>query len=109
MLNGGTYTYQSVTYTNVGLKAVIVHYTYGRYVLQGSETDTPFGRVQKLTNDSQEVSLAAKKTMSKMNQQMAFTYWENVKDFLDRNTNDYPLWENNCGVRRGGFRISKIG
>jgi len=109
LLNGGTYTYQSVTYTNVGLKAVIVHYAYGRYVLQGGQKDTPFGYVNKLNDKSQEVSLSAKKTMSKMNQQMAFTYWENVRSFLDRNTTDYPLWVNNCGARKGGFRISKIG
>ena len=109
LLNGGTYTYDNVTYTNVGLKAVIVHYAYGRYILQGSQTDTPFGYVQKTNNSSQEVSFAAKKNMSKMNQQMAFTYWENVKNFLDRNKTDYPLWNSNCNIRRGGFRISKIG
>lgn len=109
LLNGGTYTYLGTTYTNVGLKVVLVHYAYGRYILQGSQTDTPFGYVEKLNDTSQQVSLEGKKTMSKMNQQIAFNYWENVKQFLDRNSTDYPLWDSNCMKRSGGFRISKIG
>jgi hypothetical protein len=110
LLNGGTYTYNSTTYTNVGLKAVLVHYTYARYVLFGSQTDTPFSLVEKLNEgQSQQVSLSAKKTMSKMNENIAFNYWENVNDFLNRNSIDYPLWVSNCNVRSGGFRISKIG
>ncbi len=109
LLNGGDYTYQSVTYTNVGLKAVIVHYTYARYVLEGSQIDTPFGDVLKLNPDSQPISDGSKKTKAKSNQQTAFNYWENVLDFLDRNSDDYSLWTNNCVVQKGNFRISKIG
>ncbi len=109
LLNRGDYTYQTVTYTNVGLKAVIVHYAYSRYVLEGSQTDTPFSLVEKLNPDSQPVSDGSKKTRAKSNQQTAFNYWENVIDFLDRNSSDYPLWTSGCVVKRGGFRISKIG
>lgn len=108
LLNGGTYEYNGTTYTNVGLKAVIVHYFYARYVLTGSQIDTAFGRVEKLSNDSEKVDYSGKKTVSKMNQQSAFTYWENVKLFLDRNNSDYELWNNNCIRKNGTFRISKI-
>ena len=110
LLDGGTYEYQGITYTNVGLKVVLVHYAYARYVLFGSQTDTPFGYVEKLNEQSERVSLESKKTMSKMNQQVAFNYWENVRLFLDRNSTDYPLWnDGNCRIKRGGFKISKIG
>lgn len=109
LLDGGDYTYQGITYTNEGLKSVIVHYTYGRYLLLGSQTDTPFGYVEKLTNDSQPVDITQKKTTSKMYQTTAFNYWENVKLFLDRNADDYPLWKNSCVTQRGTFRVSKIG
>ena len=109
LLNGGDYTYQSVTYTNVGLKTVIVHYAYARYVLEGSQIDTPFGAVLKLNPDSQPTSDGNKKTKAKSNQQTGFNYWENVMDFLDRNSDDYDLWTNNCVVQKGNFRISKIG
>ena len=109
LLNLGDYTYQSVTYTNHGLKAVLVHYAYGRYIQFGSQTDTPFGYVEKITNDSQPVDFNQKKSIAKMNQQTAFNYWESVKLFLDRNADDYPLWKNSCVTQRGTFRISKIG
>ena len=109
LLNGGTYVYQTVTYTNVGLKAVLVHYAYSRYILTGSQTDTPFGYVEKLNEQSEKVDINGKKTISKMNQQIAFNYWENVKQFLDRNASDYPLWENSCANYNQTFRISKIG
>ncbi len=109
LLNSGEYTFQTVTYTNVGLKAVIALYTYSRYVLEGSQIDTAFSFVEKLNPDSQPVSMESKKTRAKSNQQTAFNYWENVIDFLDRNSSDYPLWVSGCVVKRSGFRISKIG
>ena len=108
LLEGGTYTYQGVTYTNVGLKAVLVHYAYSRYVLFGGQTDTPFGYVEKLNNDSQQVSLEGKKTISKMNEQVAFNYWENVNLFLERNAATYPLYKTGCVTQNRTFRISKI-
>lgn len=109
LLNEGSYTYNSTTYTNVGLKSVIVFYAYARYVLMGSQTDTPFGYVEKTTTDSARVSDGGKKNMYKENQNIAFNYWENVRNFLDRNSSDYPLWKSNCFVKRGTFRVSKIG
>jgi hypothetical protein len=110
LLDGGDYTYNSITYTNVGLKAVLVHYTYSRYVLLGSNNDTPFGLVMKQTNDSVPTTDQNKKIIYTQNQQMAFNYWENVRDFLNRNLTDYPLWNDvNCVVQNNNFRISKIG
>lgn len=108
LLDGGDYTFQSITYTNVGLKAVIVFYAYGRYVLEGSQTDTPFGHVIKTSENSIPVDILERKTKYKTNQQIAFNYWENVIQFLDRNATDYPLWENSCITQRSNFRISKI-
>lgn len=110
LLNGGDYTYSGTTYTNHGLKAVIVHYAYSRYVLFGSQIDTPFSLVEKLNgNDSKQVSTDAKKTTAKMAEQLAFNYWENVQLFLERNSNDYPLYKSECVNRKKTFRFSKIG
>ena len=108
LLDGGTYTYNNTTYTNVGLKVVLAHYAYSRYVLNGSQVDTAFGYVQKSNDNSVPVTLEAKKNMSKMNEQVAFNYWENVKLFLDRNTTAYPLWKELCKPI-STFKFSKIG
>lgn len=109
LLTGGSYTYGSKTYQNHGLKSVICLYAYSRYILFGSNIDTPFGFVNKLNNDSQAVSYEQKKSMSKDAENTAFIYWENVRDFLTRNATTYPLFLNGCNNINGGFKISKIG
>lgn len=109
LLDGGIYQYQGVDYTSVGLKAVISHFAYARYIMFGSQTDTPFGLTEKTNENSFNVSVSGKKTIYKMNQQMAQGYWENVEQFLLRNPDDYPKWNNSCIQRNGTFRISKIG
>ena len=109
LLNGGNYTYNNKTYTNVGLKAVIVFYAYSRYVLFGSNVDTPFGHVVKTNPNSQPSDYMQKKAIAKSNEQMAFKYWESVRDFIERNKTDYPLWESDCLENRvTSVRISKI-
>ena len=108
LLTGGSYTYNSVTYQNHGLKSVICLYAYARYILFGSNIDTPFGFVEKLTNESQAVSYEQKKSISKDAQNTAFIYWENVRDFLRRNSSTYPLFLTDCNNNVGGFKISKI-
>lgn len=108
LLNAGTYTYSGVTYTNVGLKAVIVHYAYSRYARFGSNTDTPFGLVIKQSDDTEHTSTADKKAIYTENRSLAFNYWENVKKFLDRNASDYPLYENNCKPTYSGLKIKTI-
>ena len=108
LLDSGSYTHQGITYTNHGLKSVIVHYAYSRYAMFGSVVDTPFSLVEKLNPDSRPVEQGTKKSIHKSNQQTAYMYWENVRQFLDRNSDDYPLWKNNCQKHNSGFRISKI-
>tara|TARA_R110002049_G_scaffold309180_1_gene518124 strand:- start:14056 stop:14571 length:516 start_codon:yes stop_codon:yes gene_type:complete len=108
LLNGGTYTYNGKTYTNYGLKSVIVFYAYARYILMGSQTDTPFGYVEKNSQNSTPVNYQSKKSMFKINQQTAYNYWESVRLFIERNKEDYPLWDDNCVSTRTVFRISKI-
>ncbi len=110
LLNEGDYTHLSTTYFNAGIKRVLVDYAYARYVLLGSNRDTPFGLVVKQTNESVQTSIEDRKTIHKINQHSGFNYWENVVDFINRNSTDYPLWnEAECIVKRGSFRISRIG
>jgi hypothetical protein len=109
LLNAGDYNYQGAVYTNYGLKSVITLYAYSRYIVAGSQTDTPFGYVEKNATDSTRVDLDRKKSMGKSNEQAGFSNWENVRDFLNRNSTTYPLWKSECVSSRGNFRITKIG
>jgi hypothetical protein len=109
LLNPGDYVFESTTYYNVGLKSVIVHYGYARYKFLGSNQDTPFGTVVKHSESSSPSSDVTLKNIWKENRNMAYTYWENVKEFLDRNSDDYPLYESQCRTNKNRFRISRIG
>lgn len=108
LLNGGTYVYKTVTYTNYGLKAVLVHYAYARYVRFGQNIDTPLGIVVKLSENSEQSSVGDKKAAYTDNQTLAFNYWENVRTFLDRNRTDYPLFDDNCVVNYNILKIKTI-
>lgn len=108
LLDGGTYVYQGITYTNYGLKAVISHYAYARYLFFGSSKDTPFGFVEKLSGqDSRPVSDKTKKDLYTLNRDSAYKLWISVENFLVR-TNE-PLFKNKCNTKPNNqFRISKI-
>ena len=109
LLDGGTYQFEGKTYTNNGLKAVLVHYSYARYIKFGSFTDTAFSFVQKLNPESEPVSDTQKQIIFKQNQQIAFKYWSNVRLFLERKSTDYPLYGSECiQATKSGFRINKI-
>lgn len=105
LLNGGTYTYNGVSYTNVGLKAVIVHYAYARFILHADNISTPFGLVNKNSPDSTAVPYQQKKAIYTMNRQIAYDYWDNVRIFIERNITDYPLYKY---LKTRKFKISKI-
>lgn len=108
LLDGGNYTYETVTYSNVGLKTVLVHFAYARYIKFGSFTDTPFSMIEKIDENSTPVSDSMKQTIYKNNQQIAHKYWANVKAYLDRNKATYPLWDVICTDVNKTFRMQKI-
>jgi len=108
LLNGGLYDFNGTTFTNVGLKTVIVHYAYARYARFGSNTDTPFGMVIKTSENTEQTSSSDKKAMLTENRSLGFNYWENVKKFLDRNPTDYPIYEQSCQRQYNGLKIRTI-
>jgi len=107
LLNGSTYTYNGITYTNYGLKSVIAHYVYARYAMFGDLIDNPFGITSKLNlNESKPIDYAFKKNLFNNNKQTAYNYWLNVEKFLIRTKE--PLF--NCGVGRvnNTFKMTNI-
>jgi hypothetical protein len=109
LLNGGSYTVGANTYQNYGLRAVISHYTYARYIMFGSVTDTPFSLVEKLNETSRPASDSQKKSIWQLSRDDAFGYWRSVENYLIRMK--IPLYNiSNCNkqVAQGGFRLTKI-
>ena len=110
LLNEITYNYNGSQLTSCGLKKVLIHFAYARYVMNGSTTDTPFGMVEKQFQDGRNIERTSKKEIYKYNQQIAFQYWQEVERYLNRNQELYPSWKNGyCEPRRNtSFRINKI-
>ena len=106
LLRGTTYTDNTITYTTLGLIPVLANFSVARYVIFSGDVDTPLGWVSKDTPYSTAISTASKKSRSKSCEQTAYEYWKSVRDFLNRNTDIYPLWQQ-C-VNRRRFNINKI-
>lgn len=109
LLEGCLYDYNGITYTNVGLKAVLAHYTYARYALYGDVVDTAFGLKEKLNADvSKQVDMSMKKTLYEHNGNYAFNLWLNVENYIMRKNIALYI---KCGTdnKNKNFRISRIG
>jgi len=88
LLDGGTYTYNTLTYTNYGLKAVLAYYFYARYQMFGNVIDTPFSIVEKLEgSESRPISDKTKQALYQMNRDSAFNVWRSVENYLIRTNN----------------------
>jgi hypothetical protein len=110
LYNGSTYTYQGKTYKHEGIVAVLVNFSYGRYLQNAGVHSTAFGFKRKLNDASESVSESTMARMISQAKSQAVIYQERVKLFLDRNASDYPLW-NSCDAsnrRKGSVRITSI-
>jgi hypothetical protein len=89
LLNEGSYTYNGTTFNNWGLKSVLAHFSYARYIMYGSVIDTPFSAVEKTFNNSSQPATAEnKKKLFQMNIDLAYTYWQSVENYLIRTNNN---------------------
>ncbi|KAF2518247.1 hypothetical protein E0W68_09490 [Flavobacterium salilacus subsp. salilacus] len=109
LLEGGIYEKDGISYTNYGLKMVLSYFTYARYMMFASVTDTPFSVVEKLNSDSRPVEATTKKTIYQLNRDAAYKVWESVHNWLVRTNNEE--YKKNCGVANTnqGMRFTKIG
>jgi hypothetical protein len=110
LLDGNTYVYQGITYSNYGLRCVLANYIYARYTMFGDVIDNSFGQTLKLNgNESQPLSGSLKKSLYQMNRDLAYNYWLNVRDFIIRNNNDFLLYNDCYTSDNKTFKLSKIG
>jgi len=108
LLNGVIYTYDGVSVEQPGLKKVLSLFVYARYIFHGTQTDTPFGYVEKQYQDGKQVNRINRKEIYTLNKQIAMQYWEQVRDYLNRESENYPLWNAECSNPKRKFRLNKI-
>jgi len=109
LFNGSTYVYSGNTYQHDGIKAMLCYYAYARYLNNSNTNATAYGTVIKLNQESEPVS---EKTLSRLVGQAisgAKVFENRIRDFLTRNSADYPLWEcSKDNQKTGGLRISAV-
>ena len=107
ILDGGNYNYDNVTYTNYGLKMVLVYYAYSRYSMFGTFIDTPTGFREKQNDNSSPVETSSKKTIYILNREAAAQVWNNVQNYLIRtNQVDYNLCHR--PAKTGGMKFTRL-
>ncbi len=96
LLNGSTYTYSTFSYSHPGIKVILANYAYARYRFFGSDVDTPFGVVQKQTQDGFVVSTARNREVYTALRKVALDQWDLTKAYLNRmagdTNNKYEYW-----------------
>lgn len=109
LMDGKVYVYNGTIYQFDGIKAVLSYYAYSRYLNNSNNNQTAFGTVVKTNPDSEPVS---EKTISRLVSQAisgAKVYEKRLLDFLNRNSELYPLFE--CAKdnkKISGIRITPI-
>jgi hypothetical protein len=68
LLAGSSFIYSGKKYEHAGIKALLADYTHARFVYSSPVTFTPFGLVEKLSNDSQPVDTKILDRLSKQAQ-----------------------------------------
>lgn len=78
-----------------GVAAVLVYFTYARYVGKKNYTDTPFGLVTKKGESSEPIDNKAMSELALQARSGAMAFWNDVRAFLNitANSSVYPLWE----------------
>ena len=98
LLDGGTYTYGSDTYMFQGLKACIIYYAFARFTNRSIYNYTAAGIVRK---DSDFSTPATPKDIQRLETEsrlMADAIRCEIITFLNRNSDDYPLWSG-CSLK----------
>jgi hypothetical protein len=110
VLNSGEYTYEGYTYYHEGLKTVIAYYAYALYVFQANNKSTSFGLVVKHSGQSEPVHYNERRDWYNEFKAQAGQLWEDVKMFIERNEDNYPVWAECCTRQStpGGFKTKLI-
>jgi hypothetical protein len=111
LIDGGEYEYRDYTYHFEGLGSVIAYYALSRFVRSNPLHITSFGIVVKNTAQSTPASPEQIQSEIGILKSAAIGYSLEVKRFLERHSDDYPLYftggQNLNQNKRTAFRFFK--
>lgn len=96
LLNGKTYTVNTISYTFYGIKPVLVYFATARLIKNLDLYFTPSGVMQKKNDFSDHMDTKDLTWRSNQFSNQALAYWNMCVQFLDANKATYPLWKPDC-------------
>jgi hypothetical protein len=105
LLDGGSYTYETKTYTFSGLRACIIYYAWARYIKRDSIKFTATGVVKKEADFSEPATLKELQMLSSDAVASGDALKLEIIDYLNRTYSDYPLWDCATKKRTKTFKI----
>lgn len=85
---------QKQTIKHKGLRYVIAYLNYAKYIGSSYIFDTFSGFRKKSTPDSEPISSGDIKRLQQENREIAFNAFSLIREYLNLNRKDYPLWGN---------------
>lgn len=111
LLNGGTFKCGKVTKKFLGVKQMLVYYSYANYIYRGASTNTGFGQVKKESDFSIPVPLSEIKEISITFKNMGYSIVKMLKEYichLPELRKEYDLeCDCNCGCVDGKCNQTK--
>ena len=107
LLDGSTYTdCDGNTVKQRGLRYCLAYWNFGRYIPNSMVDDTFTGFVQKNRQETQTISSGQVSRLQLEANNQAEKAWNIVKDYLNENSDTYPLW--NCATTRKPYQPRMI-
>ncbi|TDO68823.1 hypothetical protein EV143_1187 [Flavobacterium chryseum] len=99
LIDGGSYTFNTRSYSFQGLATVISYFSYARFVMNSSAVSTSHGMVVKTTPNSTPLTLEERKNFWYKKREEANLMMIDVVKFIERNISDFPSWNSStsCG------------
>lgn len=93
LLTGGSYenSYDE-TVAFKGIRYILAYMNFSKYIAESYVSDTATGMVRKRRDESEGLSVGEVKMLQADTREIAMQEWELLKGYLDKNSNDYPLW-----------------
>lgn len=96
--NGSSYTVDSVSWANPGVKPVLVYFSGARLIRGIDAHITPNGFRDKVNEFSEQVSGGRKAFQANEYENQALSYWSMIETFMNNNKTLFPQYfDGDCG------------
>lgn len=92
LLNGSSFTISGKTYTHAGIKSLLADLVYSRYLYTSNINDTPFGLVNKLSNDSTPIDRNLIRDLVKRVQMDASIKFSIIDKYINQNITSFDRY-----------------